>query len=54
MTHSVVSLLQWGRNLIVAEGTCPKTGKPLWLELQWGRNLIVAEGGVQIVLRAVG
>ena len=36
--------LQWGRNLIVAEGTLqwrpPRSRK--WL--QWGRNLIVAEG----------
>ena len=39
------SMLQWGRNLIVAEGgtgpTWHPAGRPL---LQWGRNLIVAEG----------
>ena len=37
--------LQWGRNLIVAEGT--PTGRRfglVCLSLQWGRNLIVAEG----------
>ena len=36
--------LQWGRNLIVAEGgitTLPGGGV---FVLQWGRNLIVAEG----------
>ena len=37
--------LQWGRNLIVAEGdvrcVLSLDGK---LKLQWGRNLIVAEG----------
>ena len=37
-------LLQWGRNLIVAEGLIRDY---LWekrYKLQWGRNLIVAEG----------
>ena len=37
--------LQWGRNLIVAEGRRGKkwAGSPM-SALQWGRNLIVAEG----------
>ena len=36
--------LQWGRNLIVAEGN--QNGGPTQFQakLQWGRNLIVAEG----------
>ena len=41
-THT---LLQWGRNLIVAEG--PPSQTPGFVgrrALQWGRNLIVAEG----------
>ena len=36
--------LQWGRNLIVAEGVPGTTTVQNLLELQWGRNLIVAEG----------
>ena len=37
--------LQWGRNLIVAEGTlATDIYTPLFPALQWGRNLIVAEG----------
>ena len=39
-----VPQLQWGRNLIVAEGIVRVTGAETSLELQWGRNLIVAEG----------
>ena len=37
------SLLQWGRNLFVAESVCriPKPAKVYML--QWGRNLFVAE-----------
>ena len=38
--------LQWGRNLIVAEGIVAKRGDYVdVVSLQWGRNLIVAEGG---------
>ena len=38
------TLLQWGRNLIVAEGEIPGMGIKSNEVLQWGRNLIVAEG----------
>ena len=37
--------LQWGRNLIVAEGRHPLAEMAAAIGLQWGRNLIVAEGG---------
>ena len=36
--------LQWGRNLIVAEGASTRAKRSASLKLQWGRNLIVAEG----------
>ena len=37
--------LQWGRNMIVAEGLLiVGTVKQLKRRLQWGRNMIVAEG----------
>ena len=36
--------LQWGRNLIVAEGYEANGQKHRAYVLQWGRNLIVAEG----------
>ena len=36
--------LQWGRNLIVAEGIERLIGQDIQRMLQWGRNLIVAEG----------
>ena len=37
--------LQWGRNLIVAEGIRPTMAHTVRNpSLQWGRNLIVAEG----------
>ena len=36
--------LQWGRNLIVAEGAYSSKSIHLVGQLQWGRNLIVAEG----------
>ena len=39
-----VMLLQWGRNLIVAEGKKNSELAELAKKLQWGRNLIVAEG----------
>ena len=38
------SMLQWGRNLIVAEGLACRAVPKRTLPLQWGRNLIVAEG----------
>ena len=37
-------MLQWGRNLTVAEGLCRKCYRWATKELQWGRNLTVAEG----------
>ena len=40
----MVGLLQWGRNLIVAEGIEGRILEAMWKMLQWGRNLIVAEG----------
>ena len=43
--------LQWGRNLIVAEGISdPSECSDICL-LQWGRNLIVAEGEVRLAER---
>ena len=37
--------LQWGRNMIVAEGALRvRHGRIRRLSLQWGRNMIVAEG----------
>ena len=36
--------LQWGRNLIVAEGLAIRLQPVCPTPLQWGRNLIVAEG----------
>ena len=41
---TTVSLLQWGRNFIVAEiPTCVGLGRSVGGVLQWGRNFIVAE-----------
>ena len=37
-------VLQWGRNLSVAEGRAPCTAPRYSSALQWGRNLSVAEG----------
>ena len=37
-------MLQWGRNLTVAEGEGKDNLDHLILVLQWGRNLTVAEG----------
>ena len=37
-------MLQWGRNLIVAEGLSLSDRLSSRARLQWGRNLIVAEG----------
>ena len=37
-------MLQWGRNMIVAEGFVLGICATLYLVLQWGRNMIVAEG----------
>ena len=45
-----LAYLQWGRNMIVAEGAVPlQVNWPLLVGLQWGRNMIVAEGGVSAV-----
>ena len=40
----VAYALQWGRNLIVAEGKTTTVLIEPTVALQWGRNLIVAEG----------
>ena len=40
--------LQWGRNLIVAEGREWPVGGYWVTVLQWGRNLIVAEGALSL------
>ena len=42
--HADQNKLQWGRNLIVAEGYGRPAKSPEGAPLQWGRNLIVAEG----------
>ena len=42
--HEKVPMLQWGRNLSVAEGVGRKPKVLKDVELQWGRNLSVAEG----------
>ena len=47
------SVLQWGRNLSVAEGAWGCTHVSAGCKLQWGRNLSVAEGG-WIVCARVG
>ena len=39
------SMLQWGRNLSVAEGSRSLKSTVISSLLQWGRNLSVAEGG---------
>ena len=39
-----IQSLQWGRNLIVAEGYRQHRRPVQGVQLQWGRNLIVAEG----------
>ena len=39
-----LNMLQWGRNMIVAEGVEARYLQALRLALQWGRNMIVAEG----------
>ena len=41
------SVLQWGRNFIVAETSRMVVEFPLPVQLQWGRNFIVAETGQQ-------
>ena len=43
-TPTKKAALQWGRNLIVAEGRSRFFGFCRLIILQWGRNLIVAEG----------
>ena len=45
-------VLQWGRNLIVAEGGEKAKVENSVRLLQWGRNLIVAEGVLGLVLNA--
>ena len=45
MIRGAMSLLQWGRNLTVAEGRSIALNCPFTMRLQWGRNLTVAEGG---------
>ena len=40
-----LNVLQWGRNLTVAERVTPRTHQPSISMLQWGRNLTVAERG---------
>ena len=37
-------MLQWGRNLTVAEGMLMERYEEVDAGLQWGRNLTVAEG----------
>ena len=41
-----LAALQWGRNLIVAEGLMSDEAARSAMQLQWGRNLIVAEGQI--------
>ena len=43
---TATNVLQWGRNLTVAEGAKTWMRKYLASLLQWGRNLTVAEGGL--------
>ena len=40
-----IIMLQWGRNLTVAEGVGLNVSDEFLPRLQWGRNLTVAEGG---------
>ena len=40
-----MSLLQWGRNFIVAETNLSPVWRASYRRLQWGRNFIVAETG---------
>ena len=40
-------VLQWGRNLTVAEGLSTLKSGFDEIKLQWGRNLTVAEGGAR-------
>ena len=42
--RDLTQMLQWGRNLIVAEGQLAPLVREEQGVLQWGRNLIVAEG----------
>ena len=46
------NLLQWGRNLTVAEGLLHITWSKHVLLLQWGRNLTVAEGAARDLVAA--
>ena len=47
--HGPYMVLQWGRNLTVAEGPYSVTWMMSIVELQWGRNLTVAEGCIRNV-----
>ena len=44
----VTAMLQWGRNLTVAEGVELGMDGDNMVLLQWGRNLTVAEGGADM------
>ena len=52
-TSTKAVALQWGRNLIVAEGGGAASFSRAWARLQWGRNLIVAEGSLQELVSMV-
>ena len=47
------SLLQWGRNFIVAESRCRAAGHSVPSRLQWGRNFIVAESASRRIARSI-
>ena len=49
----VERMLQWGRNLIVAEGEAEAKYGKVRPKLQWGRNLIVAEGQLHIEMTKI-
>ena len=40
---STITLLQWGRDLLVAESQLMREARQAGLSLQWGRDLLVAE-----------
>ena len=44
LTGTIEALLQWGRDLSVAEGGLSATSLSIGSRLQWGRDLSVAEG----------
>ena len=53
MSHIRVGKLQWGRNMIVAEGENVACRECQCQLLQWGRNMIVAEGDMAYLVRCV-